>query len=341
MSEGKKEILLGDCLELLPKIESNTVDLVVIDPPYNINIDEWDNLGTVNEYLNWFENVVDELVRITRKNGSIYIFGDFRYIADIKVMMNKKDVGLTSWIIWDKGSKAQNSTRSYVNISEHCLFFVKGIKKDLNIPTEINTVREYLRAEKKKSGVTNKEFNLMFSDFYKKEGCKDRSVIEHYFSEMQWVFPSEEIYKEILQKTGYFQRDYFELKKEYKNLVFTFNADDIRVPRNQKDKRDFRNEKQLLTNVWYYNNKQEMTLYDHPTVKPIDMIRTIIKASSNKGDLVLDCFGGSGTTAIACLHEKRQFIVMEKEQKYYDIILKRVGDFNKNFEQQTLFGNEM
>ena len=35
MSEGKKEILLGDCLELLPKIESNTVDLVVIDPPYN------------------------------------------------------------------------------------------------------------------------------------------------------------------------------------------------------------------------------------------------------------------------------------------------------------------
>lgn len=48
-----------------------------------------------------------------------------------------------------------------------------------------------------------------------------------------------------------------------------------------------------------------------------------------------------GTTAIACLNTKRQFIVMEKEQKYYDIILKRVGDFNKNFEPQTLFGNEM
>ena len=49
----------------------------------------------------------------------------------------------------------------------------------------------------------------------------------------------------------------------------------------------------------------------------------------------------SGTTAIACLNTKRQFIVMEKEQKYYDMILKRVGDFNKNFEPQTLFGNEM
>ena len=48
-----------------------------------------------------------------------------------------------------------------------------------------------------------------------------------------------------------------------------------------------------------------------------------------------------GTTAIACLKTNRQFIVMEKEQKYYDIILKRVADFNKNFKPQTLFGNEM
>ena len=48
-----------------------------------------------------------------------------------------------------------------------------------------------------------------------------------------------------------------------------------------------------------------------------------------------------GTTAIACLNINRQFIVMEKEQKYYDIILKRVADFNKNSKQLTLFGDEM
>ena len=82
---------------------------------------------------------------------TIYIFGDFRFIGDIKVMMNKKDVQLNSWIIWDKGTKAQNSTRSYVNVTEHCLFYVKGIRKDLDIPTEINSVRDYLRDEKSKS----------------------------------------------------------------------------------------------------------------------------------------------------------------------------------------------
>lgn len=79
----------------------------------------------------------------------------------------------------------------------------------------------------------------------------------------------------------------------------------------------------------------------HPTQKPIELFEWLIKTYTNEGDVVLDNTAGSGTTAIACLNTNRQFIVMEKEQKYYDIILKRVADFNKNFEPKTLFGNEM
>lgn len=79
----------------------------------------------------------------------------------------------------------------------------------------------------------------------------------------------------------------------------------------------------------------------HPTQKPIPLFENLIKTYTNEGEVVLDNTAGSGTTAIACLNTNRQFIVMEKEQKYYDIILKRVGDFNKKFETQTLFGNEM
>jgi site-specific DNA-methyltransferase (adenine-specific) len=80
---------------------------------------------------------------------------------------------------------------------------------------------------------------------------------------------------------------------------------------------------------------------EHPTQKPIALCEYLIKTYTSEGELVLDNTAGSGTTAIACLNTNRQFIVMEKEQKYYDIILKRVADFNKNFEPQTLFGNEM
>jgi site-specific DNA-methyltransferase (adenine-specific) len=79
----------------------------------------------------------------------------------------------------------------------------------------------------------------------------------------------------------------------------------------------------------------------HPTQKPISLIEWLVRTYTNENEIVLDFTAGSGTTAIACLNTNRQFIVMEKEQKYYDIILKRVEDFNKKFETQTLFGNEM
>ena len=94
------------------------------------------------------------------------------------------------------------------------------------------------------------------------------------------------------------------------------------------------------SSVQYFNNRDKDRGM-HPTQKPTELFEYLIKTYTNENDLVLDNCAGSGTTTIACLNTNRQFIVMEKEQKYYNIILKRVGDFNKNFEPQTLFGNEM
>ena len=103
---------------------------------------------------------------------------------------------------------------------------------------------------------------------------------------------------------------------------------------------------EIFNNLYYPKSILEISNANrngrvHPTQKPVALLEYLIKTYTNEGELVLDNCAGSGTTAIACLNTNRQFIVMEKEQKYYDIILKRVEDFNKNFEPQTLFGNEM
>lgn len=75
----------------------------------------------------------------------------------------------------------------------------------------------------------------------------------------------------------------------------------------------------------------------HKTQKPVALFRYLIRTYTNEGDLVLDNVAGSGTTAIACLEEKRNYILMEKEEKYYNIINQRIKDWNiKN--SQTLFG---
>ena len=62
----------------------------------------------------------------------------------------------------------------------------------------------------------------------------------------------------------------------------------------------------------------------HPTQKPVALFEYLIKTYTNEGDLVLDNCAGSGTTAIACINTKRNYILIEKEQEYIDIINKRL-----------------
>lgn len=72
----------------------------------------------------------------------------------------------------------------------------------------------------------------------------------------------------------------------------------------------------------------------HPTQKPVALIQYLIRTYSNEGDLVLDNCSGSGTTAIACIKEKRNFICFEKDETYWKKSVERV----ENEQQQlTLF----
>lgn len=74
----------------------------------------------------------------------------------------------------------------------------------------------------------------------------------------------------------------------------------------------------------------------HPTQKPLALIEDIIKKHSNEGDLVLDCFSGSGTTAIASYNTNRNFIGCELSKEYYDKTIQRLnqlGIINSSIKQ--------
>jgi len=64
----------------------------------------------------------------------------------------------------------------------------------------------------------------------------------------------------------------------------------------------------------------------HPTQKPVALFEYLIRTYTNEGDLVLDNCAGSGTTAIACINTGRNYILMEKESKYCDIIRQRIAE---------------
>jgi DNA modification methylase len=79
------------------------------------------------------------------------------------------------------------------------------------------------------------------------------------------------------------------------------------------------------SDIWNYNKPRVNDL--HPTMKPVELVERAIKNSSKTRDIVIDLFGGSGTTLIACEKTNRQARLMEMDPKYVDVIVKRWEDF--------------
>ncbi|MGE3622987.1 MAG: site-specific DNA-methyltransferase [Bdellovibrionales bacterium] len=78
-------------------------------------------------------------------------------------------------------------------------------------------------------------------------------------------------------------------------------------------------------NVWFVKKPSRNTL--HPTMKPVELVERAIKNSSKSHDIILDSFGGSGSTLIACEKLGRQCRMMELDPKYVDVIVKRWEEF--------------
>lgn len=111
---------------------------------------------------------------------------------------------------------------------------------------------------------------------------------------------------------------------------FVFNSKDIRIPSARqlvyKDKRANPIGK-LPDDVWQFSRvcgTFRERIKRHPCQMPEDLLQLIIKTSSEEGDLVLDPFGGTGTTAVVAKRLKRNFITMEISKEYYSNILKRL-----------------
>ncbi len=77
--------------------------------------------------------------------------------------------------------------------------------------------------------------------------------------------------------------------------------------------------------VWFVNKPTKNDL--HPTMKPVELVERAIRNSSKSRDIVLDCFGGSGSTMIACEKTGRQARLIELDPKYCDVIVQRWEEF--------------
>jgi len=91
-----------------------------------------------------------------------------------------------------------------------------------------------------------------------------------------------------------------------------------------------------MRSVWaiYPPKKEEKKFGKHPTQKPLDLLKRIVLASTDKGDIILDPFTGSSTTGLAAFLYGRKFIGVDKEKKYLDLSIERFKELKS---KQNLF----
>jgi DNA modification methylase len=185
-------------------------------------------------------------------------------------------------------------------------------------------IREYLVTEK------NKAKKAGYGDLEMRKLCglslKGGGMLGHYWNPKQWKLISEKHYN-CLKATGFFKLDFNEIKnlydKEINEKRYLFNQKD----KNFKGKKvfDIKEELKPFGVVWEYERDEDMYKL-HLTPKPLKMIKHIIEVSSNENDVILDCFGGSGTTVKMAELNKRKWIVSEISAEYCDIIKQRLKD---------------
>lgn len=255
-------IFIEDAVKFLKKLPDSSIQLIVLDPPYNLDLATWD---TFNNYTNWAKQWLNEIERVLTDNGNFVIFGGYQY-QDIK----------------------------------------KG---------DLLEIMYYLRHNTKLRFV-----NLII--WYYNTGMSAHRFFANRHEEILW---------------------YAKTKKYY------FDLDNVRVPFDEKTKKLYKKDKRLNpdsidkgknpTNVWNIgrlqgNSKERV---GHPTQKPLEIIRRVVKGLSYPGSIVLDFFAGSGTTGRICIEENRHSILVDNDEEtinYFNRHLNKMNldKFSNNYE---------
>ena len=218
------EIYNIDCMEGLKLIDDNSIDLVIIDPPYLLNINNVKNLSNMNRYANDLLNLKDgfdlkvlDLLIQKMKKINIYIYCSKRQVKDLLNYFSNKNCN-HEILTWHKQNPSPLINNNYLPDTEYILFFrEKGVK--------------------------------LYGNYHTK-------------------------------------------RKYYISLT----------------------------------NKVDKQKYKHPTIKPLGLIEYHIENSSKEGDLILDCFAGSGTTLVGAINKNRRYIGFEIDKNYYEIAKKRIEE---------------
>lgn len=309
---NKALVIKGDSLDFLKKIPDNSISLILTDPPYHStkksNITNDKAFDSDDKFLSWIKLFSNEWKRIIRPNGSIFFFCSSVMSAKLEVLLSENFNAL-SHIVWTKpndpgfdgwkGKMKKEALRQWYPHSERILFLEPAVEGNLKRSWFGNFLKEK-RSICKLSGHKLTELTGAYGK------------VNHGGAVSNWEtgrnVPNREQYAKICK--AFIETGKITSMPDYEDVIRKFEVSaDIE-----------------FTDIWNFPSVHPYK-GKHPAEKPIDLLEHCINATTFENDIVLDCFAGSGSTAIAALNLNRFSVSIEIEEEWASKIATRLKNY--------------
>ncbi len=331
----------GDNLPILASLLQNTsiaghVRLIYIDPPFATNSvfqsrtqnNAYSDLLVGIHYLEFLRKRLILLRELLADDGSIYVHLDENMAFHAKIIMDEifGKGNFRNWITRKKCNPKNYTRKTYGNVSDFILFYTKSDEYVWNRPLEMWTEE---KADKEYSYVEKATGRRYKKVPVHAPGVRNGETGNTWRGKLpppgkHWQFPPHTL--DEMDARG---EIYWSPNGNPRRKIYLDHSDGIPVQDIWLDFRDAHN--------------QNIHVTGYPTEKNPDLLSRIIRASSNEGDLVLDCFSGSGTTLVAASQLQRQWIGVDNSTEAIITTLRRfangsspMGDFVNKADIQTM-----
>ena len=290
-------LICGDCLDVLPTLPAESVDLIFCDPPYNIGIF---SKMPPDEYLSWCEAWIAECSRVLAANGAFWVSHKAPdVLVELSGMIAAKGRKRINWVTWDK----------YNEQGDH---FLKGFLLGHTLTPNrcFNQMAEYLiyhadvgalgrqiKEGRDAAGLKGTDIDIALGYVRTKDPSRGTELCRRW--EEGASTPKEQDFIRAMRRCGVDAHD------DYGGLCCTFNNPG------------------KVSSVWQIPPAPSN---GHPTPKPEALLERIILATSNEGDMVLDPFMGSGTTGAVAAHLGRDFTGIDINERWVAFSEKRIAE---------------
>ena len=306
------QLFLGDCLIELKKIPDNYIDSIVTDPPYAVAIDknDWDNFKSNRHFQKWCEQWAKECFRILKPGGYIVAFSSTR--THHRLASGIEDAGFNikdtiNWIYFSGMPKGLRIKGLGTQLKPCCEPAVLAQKPVVEKTFE-------LQLEKTKTGF----MNIDSCRFHHKDPCWvgprnadfvkawDKPIMSNFTGDGAKLFVAN-------KESNYKVRDI----SKYKPTGGRFPGNIYHCKKPSKKEKDAG----VRASAKNQNGRRNF----HPTVKPLKLMKWLVRLITPENGIVLDPFLGSGTTALAAILQGYRCIGIEKNSDYKHIIESRIS----------------